>query len=110
MKTIIYNDQNLTQPMDHRLKYSLTSFPYKICNPKKIEDWPLAKWETIWFQHICPNILRSPRRNPQMSITFVSKGETSVPYDWELNTYITPRKTNECPLKINGWKMYFLLK
>ena len=23
---------------------------------------------------------------------------------------ITPRKTNECPLKINGWKMYFLLK
>ena len=22
----------------------------------------------------------------------------------------TPRKTNECPLKINGWKMYFLLK
>ena len=23
---------------------------------------------------------------------------------------ITPLKTNECPLKINGWKMYFLLK
>ena len=23
---------------------------------------------------------------------------------------ITPRKTNECPLKINGWKMHFLLK
>ena len=22
---------------------------------------------------------------------------------------ITPQKTNECPLKINGWKMYFLL-
>ena len=22
----------------------------------------------------------------------------------------TPPKTNECPLKINGWKMYFLLK
>ena len=22
----------------------------------------------------------------------------------------TPRKTNECPLKINGWKMYFLVK
>ena len=22
----------------------------------------------------------------------------------------TPRTTNECPLKINGWKMYFLLK
>ena len=30
--------------------------------------------------------------------------------DIQQNNSITPRKTNKCPLKINGWKMYFLLK
>ena len=58
--------------------------------------------------------LKSTSRNWKTGIT--SLGSQSNMRQWipsgDKETKITPLKTNECPLKINGWlvQMYFLLK
>ena len=83
-----------------------------------IEDSKKPKFAEFFLMH--RKTSRFPRKKPptcreleEIEVFMCEKQQTSSTHtyllSWRRNTCILPGKLT-CPLKVNGWKMYFLLK